>query len=146
MDHPLIKHKLAHLRDKNTQHPVFNALVNEITHLMLYEATRGLGLRVKSIETPLAPCDAEVLVDNVVIVPILRAGLGMLEGCRDLIPMAKVGFVGLYRDEETLQPVGYYQKAPDLVGAKVLVLDPMLATGGSVARRPRRRRATRPEA
>lgn len=132
-DHPLIKHKLTHLRDRNTRHPLFWRLINEITHLMLYEATRGLDTRPKHIATPLAPCDSEVLDTEMVLVPIMRAGLGMLEGCKDLIPTAKVGLIGLYRDEETLKPIEYYLKTPDMENAKVLVLDPMLATGGSIA-------------
>ena len=131
MDHPLIK--LTHLRDRGTQHPVFHDLLNEITHLMLYEATRGLVTRKKDIETPMGSMTSEVLDKEVVIVPILRAGLGMLDGCRDLIPTARVGFIGLYRDEATLQPVKYYLKTPDVKDAIVLVIDPMLATGGSVS-------------
>ncbi len=134
MDHPLIKHKLTHLRDKRAQHPAFHDLLNEITHLMLYEATRGLGTRKKDIETPMESMTSDVLNEEVVLVPILRAGLGMLDGCRALIPTARVGFIGLYRDEATLQPVKYYLKTPDVKDAKVLVLDPMLATGGSVAK------------
>ena len=130
--HPLIKHKLALIRDKSTQHTLFRDLVNEITYLLLYEATRGLATDKKQIETPLAACDAELISENVVIVPILRAGLGMLDGCQSLIPTARVGFVGIYRDHETLKPEEYYFKVPPLEGARVLVVDPMLATGGSV--------------
>ena len=133
IDHPLIKHKLTHIRDKNTQHFVFRELVNEISYLMVYEATRGLGTIEKEVETPLAVANSEIIDDDIVIVPILRAGLGMLEGCQNLIPKARVGFAGMYRDEETLKPVEYYLKLPEVKNAKVLVLDPMLATGASLA-------------
>ena len=134
MDHPLIKHKLTHLRNKNTQHPVFRQLITEITHLMLYEATRGLSTKTKQISTPLMACSSEVLDEEIVIIPILRAGLGMLDGYRNLLPIARIGFVGLYRDEETLEPVKYYLKSPEVKKARVLVLDPILATGGSVSK------------
>ena len=133
IDHPLVKHKLTHIRDKNTQHFVFREIISELTYLMIYEATRGLGTVEKKVETPLAITNSEVLNDDIVIVPILRAGLGMLEGCQNLIPKARVGFAGMYRNEETLEPVEYYLKLPEVKNAKVLVLDPMLATGGSLA-------------
>ncbi len=129
--HPLIKHKLGLVRMKQTEPWLFRELVNEITYLMLYEATRGLRTRPIAIETPLMPTTADWLEDNVVVVPILRAGLGMLDGFLRLIPLAKVGFLGIYRDHETLQPVEYYCKVPELAGSQVFVLDPMLATGGS---------------
>jgi len=133
VDHPLVQHKLTHIRDKNTQHFVFRELVNELAYLMIYEATRGIHTSLKDVETPLASTKSPVIDDDMVIVPILRAGLGMLEGCHNLIPKARVGFAGLYRNEETLEPVEYYLKLPDVSNAKVLVLDPMLATGGSLS-------------
>ena len=133
IDHPLVKHKLAHLRDRNTQHFVFRELVSELSYLMVYEATRGLATRKKDVETPLARTTSDVLGDEVVIVPVLRAGLGMLDGCQALIPTARVGFAGIYRDEETLEPIEYYMRLPDVAHAKILVLDPMLATGGSLS-------------
>lgn len=133
IDHPLIKHKLALIRDKNTEYWLFRYLVKEISYILLYEATRDLRTKLHEIETPLMPATAELLDDDVVVIPILRAGVGMLEGCLSLIPIARVGFAGVYREEGTLQPVEYYYKAPDIENSKVLVLDPMLATGGSVS-------------
>lgn len=130
-EHPLIRHKLGLVRMKQTEPWLFRQLVSEITYLMLYEATRSLRTRPIPIETPLAATTAEWLDDDVVVVPILRAGLGMLEGFLRLIPLAKVGFVGIYRDHDSLQPVEYYCKVPELAGSQVYVLDPMLATGGS---------------
>lgn len=132
-DHPLIKHKLTFIRDRRTETWLFRQFVNELTYLMLFEATRDLRTREEDIETPLAPTRSEVLGEDIVVVPILRAGLGMLDGFLRLAPMSKVGFVGLYRDEETLEPVEYYCKTPDMSDAGVFVLDPMLATGGSVS-------------
>lgn len=131
VEHPLIKHKLGLVRMKQTEPWLFRELVNEITYLMLYEATRSLRTRTIDIETPLMPTTAEWLDDDVVVVPILRAGLGMLDGFLRLIPLAKVGFLGIYRDHDTLQPVEYYCKVPELARSQVFVLDPMLATGGS---------------
>ena len=107
--------------------------MNEISYLMVYEATRNIHTSEKEVETPLAKTRSPVIDDDVVIVPILRAGLGMLDGVQNLIPKARVGFAGMYRDEGTLEPVEYYLKLPDVKNAKVLVLDPMLATGGSLA-------------
>ncbi|MDZ7412335.1 MAG: uracil phosphoribosyltransferase [candidate division KSB1 bacterium] len=130
-EHPLIRHKLGLVRMKQTEPWLFRQLVNEITYLMLYEATRNLRTRPIPIETPLASTTAEWLDDDVVVVPILRAGLGMLDGFLRLIPLAKVGFVGIYRDHESLEPVEYYCKVPELRKSQVYVLDPMLATGGS---------------
>jgi len=132
-DHPLIKHKLALIRDKETKHFLLRELVNELTYLMLYEATRGLKTKKKEVQTPLAKAEVDVLGEKLVIIPILRAGLGMLDGCLNLIPTARVGFVGLYRDEVSLDPVEYYFKTPPMSNSMVLVLDPMLATGGSVS-------------
>ena len=133
IDHPLVQHKLTLLRDKNTQHFVFREVVNELSYLMVYEATRNMHTSERDVETPLAKTRSHVIDDEIVIVPILRAGLGMLEGVHNLIPKARIGFAGMYRNEEPLEPVEYYLKVPDLGNAKVLVLDPMLATGGSLA-------------
>jgi uracil phosphoribosyltransferase len=133
LDHPLIKHKLALIRNKDTKYSLFRELVNELTYLMVFEATRGIQTKTVEVETPLATCEADALDEDIVIVPILRAGLGMLDGCLNLVPTAKVGFIGLYRDHDTLEPVEYYLKVPPLENAKILVIDPMLATGGSVS-------------
>lgn len=132
--HPLIEHKLAILRNRDTDNKHFRKTLNELSYLLVYEITRDLALQPVRIQTPLAPCDAQQLAEQVLLVPILRAGLGMVEGILDLIPSAKVGHVGVYRDEQTLQPVEYYCKLPP--GAetmRVFLLDPMLATGGSLA-------------
>lgn len=135
MQHPLIKHKISFLRDKNTGTKMFNELVGEIAMLICFEATRNLPLETVEIETPLAVAKAEVICGKkMAIIPILRAGLGMVDGIKTLVPNAKVGHIGLYRDEKTLQPVKYYCKMPsDIDQRDVLVLDPMLATGGSAA-------------
>ena len=132
MDHPLISHKIAMLRDKNTSVRDFRALVNEIGLLMGYEATKDLKMTEVEVETPVATTKGQVIERQVALVPILRAGLGMVDALMSLIPAAKVGHIGLYRDHETLQPVEYYCKLPsDIEQRQVLVLDPMLATGGS---------------
>lgn len=132
--HPLIEHKLAILRNRDTDNKHFRKTLNELSYLLVYEITRDLALKPVRIQTPLAPCNAQQLAEQVLLVPILRAGLGMVEGILDLIPSAKVGHIGVYRDEQTLQPVEYYCKLPP--GAetmRVFLLDPMLATGGSLA-------------
>lgn len=130
-DHPLIQHKMALMRDKNTSTKDFRELVNEIGLLMGYEATRDLELEEVEIETPICPTKAKMLPSiSVAIVPILRAGLGMVDGLRSLSPTAKVGHIGLYRDEETLKPMTYYFKLP-VDNGPVIVVDPALATGGS---------------
>ena len=132
--HPLIEHKLAILRAKDTSNQVFRDTLNELSYLIVYEITRDLALKPVRIQTPLAPCDAQQLAEQVLLVPILRAGLGMVQGKLNLNTDAKVGHVGVYRDEETLRPVEYYCKLPP--GAetmRVFLLDPMLATGGSLA-------------
>lgn len=132
--HPLIEHKLAILRNRDTDNKHFRKTLNELSYLLVYEITRDLALQPVRIQTPLAPCDAQQLAEQVLLVPILRAGLGMVDGILDLIPSAKVGHVGVYRDEQTLRPVEYYCKLPP--GAetmRVFLLDPMLATGGSLA-------------
>ncbi len=133
LDHPLIQHKVTYIRDINTGTKEFRELVDEVATLMAYEITRNLPLTQKEIETPIGKGMSGVLAGKKLgIVPILRAGLGMVEGILNLIPAAKVGHVGLYRDPETLQPVEYYVKLPSDVSERELILvDPMLATGGS---------------
>lgn len=133
MDHPLIQHKLTWLRDKNTGSKEFRELVSEIATLICYEATRDLPLEEVQIDTPMGPAVTKVISGRkLAFVPILRAGMGMLDGVLALIPAAKVGHIGLYRDEETAIPVEYYCKLPsDIAERDVIVLDPMLATGGS---------------
>ena len=132
--HPLIEHKLAILRNRDTDNKHFRKTLNELSYLLVYEITRDLALQPVRIQTPLAPCDAQQLAEQVLLVPILRAGLGMVDGILDLIPSAKVGHVGVYRDEQTLRPVEYYCKLPPGAEAmRVFLLDPMLATGGSLA-------------
>lgn len=132
-DHPLIQHKLGILRDKHTGVKEFRELVGEISMLMCYEATRNLKTENVDIETPVTTATVQMLAGKkLAIVPILRAGLGMVDGIINLIPSAKVGHIGLYRDPESLMPVEYYCKMPsDISERDVLVLDPMLATGGS---------------
>ena len=133
MDHPLIQHKLTHLRDIHTGSKQFRELVSEIANLMCYEATRDLPLKEVETETPICKCKTKVIAGRkMAFVPILRAGLGMVDGVLNLIPAAKVGHIGMYRDPETHEPVDYYCKLPhDLEKRDVIVLDPMLATGGS---------------
>ncbi|MCI6271438.1 MAG: uracil phosphoribosyltransferase [Erysipelotrichaceae bacterium] len=132
LNHPLITHKLAHMRDKNTGTKDFRQNLDEIAGLMAYEVCRDLPTMKTVVETPIGPCDTYVLSKDIVLVPILRAGLGLVNGITDLIPTAKVGFIGLYRDEETLEPHEYFVKMPSNINDAVnLVLDPMLATGGS---------------
>lgn len=132
-DHPLIQHKLTYIRDVNTGTKEFRELVDEVATLMAYEITRDLSLQETIVETPVGPSKSMVLAGKKLgIVPILRAGLGMVEGILELIPAARVGHVGLYRDPETLKPVEYYVKLPkDIEERKFIVVDPMLATGGS---------------
>lgn len=134
-NHPLINHKMAILRDKNTDSKKFRELVNEITMLMVYEVTKGLALSDVEIETPLCEMKAQVLADNnICLVPILRAGLGMVDAMLNIIPTARVGHIGLYRDHETLKPVEYYCNLPEVSDdTEVILLDPMLATGGSAS-------------
>ena len=133
MDHPLIHHKLAVLRNKETPVKEFRELVNEISGLMCYEATRGLPTMDVEVETPVATAHCKMLAGKkLAIVPILRAGLGMVDALVDLIPSAKIGHIGLYRDPVTHEPVEYYCKLPEDIGNRVtFVVDPMLATGGS---------------
>lgn len=133
IEHPLIQHKLSIIRDKNTSSKDFREVVKEIATLICYEATRDFPLEEVEIETPIATAKCKVLAGKkVVIVPILRAGLGMVDGMLSLVPAAKVGHIGLYRDPETLKPVEYYCKMPsDISERDVIIVDPMLATGGS---------------
>lgn len=133
IDHPLIQHKLTIIRDKHTGTKYFREVVNEIARLLAYEVSREMPLEDTVIETPLVKSTQKRLAGKkVVIVPILRAGLGMVDGMLDLIPAAKVGHVGMYRDHETMEPVEYFIKMPsDLPERELLVVDPMLATGGS---------------
>lgn len=132
-NHPLIDHKLSLIRDEKTGTKDFRQTVSEIGMLMAYEVTRSLPTVKVNIQTPVAMAECKMLAKEVVIVPILRAGLGMVEGITALIPTAKVGHIGLYRDEQTLEPCEYYAKFPPKIeDAVVLLVDPMLATGGSV--------------
>jgi uracil phosphoribosyltransferase len=135
VDHPLVQHKLTLMRDKDTSTKSFRQLLREISHLLAYEVTRNLPMTTMRIETPLEPMDAPVIDGKkLALVSILRAGNGLLDGILDLIPNARVGFVGLYRDPETLQPVQYYFKVPsELEDRLTIVVDPMLATGNSSA-------------
>lgn len=132
-DHPLIQHKIAKIRNKDTSTRDFRQIVKEIAMLMTFESTRDLPLKEVEIETPICSTKVKVLDgEDVAIVPILRAGLGMVEGILEIIPVAKVGHVGLYRDPDTHEPVEYYCKMPDDIDKRrILVTDPMLATGGS---------------
>ncbi len=134
-DHPLIQHKISLLRDKKTNTKEFRELVSEISMLMGYEVTRNMPLKEVEIETPVGIAKTKVISGKKLgIVPILRAGLGMVDGMLNLLPMARVGHIGLYRDPETLQPVEYYCKLPeDAVERDIVILDPMLATGGSAS-------------
>ena len=135
IDHPLIQHKLTIMRQKATGHKDFRILLEEISMLMTYEISRDFELKSVDIETPVDKCTMKMLADeNVCIVPILRAGLGMLNGVLEMIPTARVGHIGLYRDPKTLQPVEYYCKMPpDISERQVFIVDPMLATGGSAS-------------
>jgi uracil phosphoribosyltransferase len=133
--HPLVRHKLGLLRDVGTSTEMFRRLVNELTLLLTYEATKDMSLEDVEVETPLERTLAQRIPGKkVAVCPILRAGMGMLDGVLSLIPVARVGFIGLYRNEETLEPVEYYVKLPaDIADREVLLLDPMLATGNSTA-------------
>jgi len=132
IDHPLITHKLAIMRNKDTKTKDFKQNLDEIAGLMAYEVCRDLPVEKTTVQTPIAECETYTLKNDIVLIPILRAGLGLVNGINNLIPTAKVGFIGLYRDEDTLQPHEYFAKfPPNLKEAVNLVLDPMLATGGS---------------
>jgi uracil phosphoribosyltransferase len=135
VDHPLVQHKLSLMREKDTKSAVFRQLLREISQLLAYEVTRELPMTTQEIDTPLMKMEAPVLAGKkLALVSILRAGNGLLDGILELIPLARVGFVGLYRDEETLEPVQYYFKVPEgLEDRLVIAVDPMLATGNSSA-------------
>ena len=135
MNHPLVAHKLTILRDKNTSVKDFRELVSEIGMLITYEATRDLPLTTKVVETPLCKAELPTLAGKkFAVVPILRAGLGLVDGVLRMVPAARVGHIGMYRDEETLEPHPYFCKMPkDVAERDVLIVDPMLATGGSAA-------------
>lgn len=133
-DHPVIQTKLADLRDFSTDYREFRALLGEIASLMVYEVTRDWPTKPKIIQTPLEKMTGKVLARDVTLVPILRAGLGMAEGVLQMLPEARMGHLGVRRDETTLQPIAYYQKLPpDIADTEVLLIDPMLATGGSAS-------------
>lgn len=133
LDHPLIQHKLTQIRQKDTPTTQFRQMINEIGGLMVYEITRDLPLEQVEIETPVATTKANVIAGKkMVVVPILRAGLGMVDGILKMIPSARIGHIGIFRDEETLQPVEYFAKFPDELDQRdIFIVDPMLATGGS---------------
>lgn len=133
IDHPLVQHKLTHLRDEKTGTKQFRELVEELATLLAYEATRDLPLTDTTVQTPVGLAKTKTLAGKKLgIVPILRAGLGMVDGMMNLIPAAKVGHIGLYRDPQTLKPVDYYCKLPpDVQEREIIIVDPMLATGGS---------------
>ena len=132
--HPLIQHKLTQIRNKDTGTKEFRENVNEIAGLMAYEITRDIPVRKTETETPMVRCVSYELARDIVLIPVLRAGLGMVDGITSLIPTAKIGHVGMYRDHDTLEPMSYYAKFPyRMKKAVVLVLDPMLATGGSAS-------------
>ncbi len=135
VDHPLISHKLTALRDQRTDSPTFRRLTDELVTLLAYEATREVRIEPVTVETPVAPAQGvQLATPKPLVVPILRAGLGMLDGMMRLLPTAEVGFLGLVRNEETLEPATYAERLPeDLSGRQCYVLDPMLATGGTLA-------------
>lgn len=134
LDHALIKHKLTIMRDKNTSTYIFKQNLDEIAKLMAYEVTRNVPIRDKMIETPICQMVGKEINQQIVLVPILRAGIGLVDGFRDIIPTAKIGHIGMYRDEETLIPHEYYARFPSgLEDSLVIVVDSMLATGGSAS-------------
>jgi uracil phosphoribosyltransferase len=139
VDHPLVARHLAVLRDRDTPSPVFRQTLADVSMMLLYEALRDLALREEEIQTPLEAAEGERLADEIVLIAILRAGLGMVEGALRVVPEARVGHLGMYRDEDSLKPVGYYENVPDgAADAEVVVVDPMLATGGSAVNALRR--------
>src|SRR3984957_11716261 len=132
LDHPVIQTKLTELRDYSADHRKFRALLDEVAGLMVYEVTRDWPTKPRPVQTPLERATGHVLARQVTLVPILRAGLGMADGVLRLLPEARMGHLGVYRDEKTLEPISYYQKLPpDIAETEVLLIDPMLATGGS---------------
>jgi uracil phosphoribosyltransferase len=134
VDHPLAQDLLTRLRDEATPPSVFRTLTKRLTATLILEATRDLSTIPREVQSPLEPADGRELTADLVAIPILRAGLGMLDAVTDLFPTVSVGYIGLERDEETLQPTEYYEKLPPLEGKEVILLDPMLATGGSAVR------------
>ncbi len=134
IEHPLVQHKLAIIRDVETGHKRFRELATEITEFICYEALQNVRTREIEVQTPVGIAKCHKIDSDLVVVPILRAGVGMLEGILELIPTARVGFVGLYRDEETKLPVTYYERyPPQIKGGTCIIIDPMIATGGSTA-------------
>ena len=132
--HPCVQHKLALIRNEDTGHKKFRELATEITMFLCYEALKKVRVKKVEVQTPVAKAEGYKIADDLVVVPILRAGVGMLEGILGLLPTARVGFLGMYRDEKTKQPVAYYQKLPHQTdGGLCIIIDPMLATGGSTA-------------
>lgn len=130
--HPCVQHKLSLIRDKDTGHKKFRELATEITMFVCYEALKEVQTKEVPVQTPLATASCHTIAEDIVVVPILRAGVGMLEGILELVPSARVGFLGMYRDEETATPVAYYQRLPkETAGGLNIIIDPMLATGGS---------------
>jgi uracil phosphoribosyltransferase len=139
IDHPLVARHLAVLRDRSTSSPVFRQTLADVSMMLLYDALRDLAVREERIETPLEATEGRRLADEIVLIAILRAGLGMVEGALRVVPEARVGHLGMYRDEDSLTPVGYYENVPDgAADAEVVVVDPMLATGGSATNALRR--------
>ncbi len=134
IDHPCVQHKLAIIRDADTGHKKFRELATEITEFVCYEALKNIKTKEVTVQTPVAEATCRMLDTDLVVVPILRAGVGMMEGILELVPTARVGFVGLYRDEETKLPVTYYERFPSQIkGGTCIIIDPMIATGGSTA-------------
>ena len=134
INHPCVQHKLALIRNEDTGHKKFRELATEITMFLCYEALKKVRVKKVEVKTPVAIAECHKIAEDLVVVPILRAGVGMLEGILGLLPTARVGFLGMYRDEETKQPVAYYKKLPQQTdGALCIIIDPMLATGGSTA-------------
>lgn len=134
IDHPCVQHKLAIIRDVDTGHKRFRELATEITKFVCYEALKNIKTKEVKVQTPVAEAICRKIDTDIVVIPILRAGVGMLEGILELVPTARVGFIGVYRDEETTLPVTYYERyPPQIKGGTCIVIDPMLATGGSTA-------------
>lgn len=132
VDHPCVQHKLAIIRDVETGHKRFRELATEITKFLCYEALQNISMKEVIVTTPMADAKCRKIDTDLVVVPILRAGIGMLDGILELVPTARVGFVGLFRDEETKKPITYYERfPPQIIGGTCIVIDPMLATGGS---------------
>lgn len=130
--HPCVQHKLALIRNVETGHKKFRELATEITMFVCYEALKNLSVNEIDVETPVATAKCHMIAEDIVVIPILRAGIGMLDGILSLVPSARVGFVGLYRDEETKEPVTYYERMPrEIKGGVCIIVDPMIATGGS---------------